>query len=29
MGSSGIIETPPMICVGLVGYTETPRGSAR
>ena len=21
-----IIETPPMICVGVVGYIETPRG---
>ena len=21
-----IIETPPMVCVGLVGYIETPRG---
>ena len=21
-----IIETPPMTCVGLVGYIETPRG---
>ncbi len=22
-----IIETPPMVCVGLVGYIETPRGN--
>ena len=21
-----IIETPPMMCVGVVGYVETPRG---
>ena len=21
-----IIETPPMVCVGVVGYIETPRG---
>ena len=21
-----IIETPPMVCVGVVGYVETPRG---
>ena len=21
-----IVETPPMICVGVVGYVETPRG---
>ena len=21
-----IVETPPMICVGVVGYIETPRG---
>ena len=21
-----ILETPPMVCVGLVGYIETPRG---
>ena len=24
-----IIETPPMVCVGVVGYIETPRGSDR
>ena len=22
-----IIETPPMVCVGVVGYIETPRGT--
>ena len=22
-----IIETPPLVCVGLVGYIETPRGN--
>ena len=22
-----IIETPPMVCVGVVGYIETPRGN--
>ena len=21
-----VIEVPPMVCVGLVGYVETPRG---
>lgn len=21
-----IVETPPMVCVGVVGYVETPRG---
>jgi len=21
-----ILETPPMVCIGVVGYIETPRG---
>jgi ribosomal protein L3 len=24
-----IIETPPMVCVGVVGYIETPRGNPK